>query len=149
LTQTKLAYRFNPVETNVPTGSNVLDFFGGRVRALRKSQERSQEAVAARMRALEHDWHQTTVSKVEKGQRTISLREAYDLAQALDRHLRDFLIGETSEHERASLAVQVAFARRDALRLVRDDVAARCNAADDEVERLMASAPKPGLRRKA
>ena len=51
----------------------------------------TQGAVAARMREAGHDWHQTTLSKVEAGQRGVSLNEAYCLSLLLGAHLRDFL----------------------------------------------------------
>jgi transcriptional regulator with XRE-family HTH domain len=144
----------NLVQNNSGRGDvTVLDRFGSRARALRVSQQRSQGAVAARMRQLGHDWHQTTVSKVETRQRPVSLREAYDLARALDRDLRDFLVWESSEHEQAALAVQIAFERRDAIRLaldaVKGAVQAVFEAADAEYEGAIASAPKPGRKRKA
>lgn len=43
------------------------------------------------MREAGYDWHQTTLSKVEAGQRGVSLNEAYCLALVLGAHLADFL----------------------------------------------------------
>ena len=56
--------------------------FGQRVRELRG--ERSQQAVAALMRhKLGHGWHQTSVAKIESGNRVVQATEVADLAQSL------------------------------------------------------------------
>jgi hypothetical protein len=100
------------------------------------------------MRDFGHDWHQTTVSKVETEQRPISLREAYDLARALDRNLRDFLVGEASDHERSVLAYERAKSAEDQARLGLEDATTRYEAAKAEVQRVIASAPKASRKRK-
>ena len=76
--------------------------FGRRMRTLRKSLPRrnTQEAVVSRMRQAGHDWHQTTLSKVEAGQRGVSLNEAYCLALILGAHLSDFLDEAPGELQR-------------------------------------------------
>jgi transcriptional regulator with XRE-family HTH domain len=118
-------------------------------RGLREQQDRSQEAVAARMREIGHDWHQTTVSKVENGQRVLSLPEAYDLAIVLDRHLRDFLVGESSKGERDKDALRIIFARLDQARLSARDAAERIHSLEAEAERIMADGAKRERKRKA
>src|SRR4051794_35206279 len=109
LTQPISGCRVMPMQYD--PGAQVIDVFGERAAITRKVQELSQQNVATKMRELGHDWHQTTVSKVESGQRSVSLREAYDLARVLERPLRDFLKGESSEHEQATLAYELAEVR--------------------------------------
>lgn len=83
--------------------------FGARVRALRKSLDRSQEAVVSRMRQAGYDWHQTTLSKVESGQRGVSLNEAYCLALIVGAHLRDFLDQGPGELQREADRAAASF----------------------------------------
>lgn len=55
-----------------------------RAKARRKEAGLSQVEVAARMQALGHTaWYQTTVAKIEAGNRQIFLDEAVDLAGVL------------------------------------------------------------------
>jgi transcriptional regulator with XRE-family HTH domain len=89
-----------PTQQASVIGRDVESEFGTRVRALRESLQRSQDAVASRMREAGHDWHQTTISKVEAGQRGVSLNEAYALALILGAHLRDFLSKGPGELQR-------------------------------------------------
>lgn len=140
MTQTEWGYYVNLMENN----NGVLGLFGGRVAGLRKSQGLSQEAVASRMREHGHDWHQTTVSKVENGQRPVVLEEAYDLALSLDRHLRDFLAGESSEHEETGRAYELAAARLEEARRTLEDAQRRVEEAERNVQRVMDAAPRPG-----
>jgi len=53
----------------------------------------SQRQVAKRMEAHGHGWHQTTLSRIEKGERGVSLGEAADLADVFGVRLAD-LIGD-------------------------------------------------------
>lgn len=98
------------------SGQQVVELFGERMVAVRKLQGLSQENIAARMRERGHNWYQTTVSKVESGERPVTLQEAYDVALELNRHLRDFLKGEVSEHEATTIAYEAAQARADEAR---------------------------------
>lgn len=122
---------------------------------VRKLQALSQENLAARMKERGHDWHQTTVSKVEGGQRDVTLREAYDVALELNRHLRDFLKGEASEHEAATAEYEAASARADEARRWYADVKRgfeiakdRLHEAEVSVMQIVAGAPKPETRRR-
>lgn len=75
--------------------------FGQRARALREAAGVKQESAALRMRKLGHtSWRQTTLSKVESGQRPVSLDEAYCLALVLGSHLRDFIEDGPGELQR-------------------------------------------------
>lgn len=49
----------------------------------RKAQRISQADVAQRMVEAGHGWHQTTVTKVEAGERRLLLSEAFALARVL------------------------------------------------------------------
>ena len=67
-------------------------------RGLRRTREGlglSQEQIAARMNELGHRFHQTTVNKLETGQRKASVGEAYDLAGILNVGLRIMMYGDT------------------------------------------------------
>ena len=53
---------------------------GRALRRLRLSRGWSQEEVAVRMRAYDHDFHQTTIAKIEAAQRPLRVRELADFA---------------------------------------------------------------------
>jgi transcriptional regulator with XRE-family HTH domain len=138
-----------------PSPPRLTDLFGERMAVVRKLQGLSQENLAARMRERGHGWKQTTVSKVEAGRRPVSLEEAYDVALELNRHLRDFLKGEVSEHEAATSAYEAATARADEARWWYaeakrsfETARQRLKAAEVEVMQIVANAPKARQRRK-
>lgn len=58
---------------------------GENVAALRRDQ--SQKAVADAMRKRGHKWSQATVWAIEKGERSLKMAEAVDLAEVLAPHL--------------------------------------------------------------
>jgi transcriptional regulator with XRE-family HTH domain len=62
--------------------------FGAKVRAIREAAGLSQQELAARMSC---GWLQSTVSKIETGQRPLWLREATRLADRLGTGLADLL----------------------------------------------------------
>jgi transcriptional regulator with XRE-family HTH domain len=95
--------------------------FGQRARALREAAGIKQESAASRMRKLGHTgWRQTTLSKVESGQRPVSLDEAYCLALVLGAHLRDFLEHGPGELQRG---YDIAVTRLTTLDQVSDQLA--------------------------
>lgn len=53
---------------------------GQRIRQLRTERGWSQEETARRMRSYGYDYHQTTVAKIEAGQRPFRVRELVDFA---------------------------------------------------------------------
>lgn len=57
--------------------------FGANVRAERERAAMSQSALAAAMTKRGHAWHQQTVGRVERGQQSLRLAEAEDLAAIL------------------------------------------------------------------
>lgn len=94
---------------------NVASDFGRRVRQVRETlgSGGTQENVAGRMRELGHNWQQTTLSKVEKGQRPVSLDEAFCLAIVLGQHLRDFIGEGPGELQRAMDRASARFFEAD------------------------------------
>ena len=133
----------------------LVDLFGERMATVRKLQGLSQEALANRMRERGHSWKQTTVSKIEAGRRPVSLEEAYDVALELNRHLRDFLKGDASEHEATTTAYATATARADEARWWYAEAKRsfevaqrRLHEAEAAVMQLVAGAPSATRRRK-
>lgn len=69
---------------------------GERVRAIREGQGIPQQHLAMTMTVLKgHRWHQTTVGKVESGERPIKLSEAVAVAEILGVPLVS-LVGEVA-----------------------------------------------------
>jgi transcriptional regulator with XRE-family HTH domain len=62
---------------------------GALMREKREKKLWSQEKLAVAMTNCGHDWYQSTVHKVESGQRTISWDEAVAVAQVLKFHLSE------------------------------------------------------------
>jgi transcriptional regulator with XRE-family HTH domain len=128
---------------------NIEAEFGERVRVLREALGRSQEAVASRMRELGHEWHQTTLSRVEKGQRGISLDESYCLAAVLGQHLRDFLEEAPGELQRAVDVAQARFFEaHEILALVSTRVAEAEKALATAHDAVDVAAKKPARRKR-
>lgn len=63
-----------------PRIREVVRRHGALARRLRREHRVSQAALAASMRAMDWPWHQTTVVRVEQGEREMSIGEAIDLA---------------------------------------------------------------------
>ncbi|MFG1800209.1 helix-turn-helix domain-containing protein [Micromonospora carbonacea] len=81
--------------------------FRVRMRQLRQALGCSQQRFAEEMSARGFNWHQTTVAKVEVGQRLVSLAEALGVADALGAKLDDMVaplpISPVDDDERAIL----------------------------------------------
>lgn len=73
--------------------------------------ERTQEDLAAAMSSRGHRWWQTTVGKVEHGERPLRLSEAVDLCRVLDVELTDLIAPPQEAKARAELVEQVKTAR--------------------------------------
>lgn len=59
------------------------DILAAQVRGLRASRRVSQQALADRMTYLGHSWSQSTVARVERAVRSVSIGELFCLALAL------------------------------------------------------------------
>lgn len=73
--------------------------FGGRLRDTRKIRGLTQEQLAAEMTAAGQGMHQTTIAKIESGDRPVSLSEAVHFARILKRELGDLASPPRSEGE--------------------------------------------------
>lgn len=73
-----------PVEIPPREGTAFLsDLVGENIRAAREFASLSKEDLATRMKALGHGWYGPTVTKVERGQRLVTVEELPALALAL------------------------------------------------------------------
>lgn len=61
--------------------------FSQSVRRARRTREMSQADLAHEMQSAGYPWHQTVVAKIEAGQRSLKLGEAYALARVLELEL--------------------------------------------------------------
>lgn len=68
------------VAAKSPKGHETDRMLGGAVRSLRAQHRVSQAVVAELMRGNGHQWYQNTVVRVERGERTLAVSEAIDLA---------------------------------------------------------------------
>lgn len=67
--------------------SAVAAAFAQNCRVRRTALDLSQQAVSEQMRTLGFPWHQTVIAKIESGERTVKLDEAYALATILHTRL--------------------------------------------------------------
>jgi transcriptional regulator with XRE-family HTH domain len=72
----------------MPSSRDILVQFGKRVRALRKSQNLSQEAFAAKCQL-----DRTYLGGIERGERNVALRNLQAIAKALGMPLSDLFQG--------------------------------------------------------
>jgi transcriptional regulator with XRE-family HTH domain len=87
----------NLVELNAASGERVdpEERAGKALRQLRLAQGWSQGEVAVRMTAYGHDFHQTSIAKVEAAQRPLRVRELADFAALYGVAVQDLLYGPT------------------------------------------------------
>lgn len=78
------------------------------LRALRERKGMSQAALAEAMRALGKRWHQTTVARIEAGQREVRFKEIVDLAAILGVTTDRFTWSGPESGERALAAMASA-----------------------------------------
>ena len=110
------------------------------LRALREHQGISQAALARRMKARGHPWHQATVHRVETGVQPVSLKEATGLAAILGVPLDrlTWAAGEVADR----LLAEAAIGRlREAAEEAADSLA-RLRAAQDSAKRAARDAGK-------
>ena len=83
--------------------------FGRRIREERERRRWPQQHLATSLSALYgHAWHQTTVAKVEAGERPVKLAEAVALAALLHMPLGDLLDDDAAPAERPNVDLAVA-----------------------------------------
>lgn len=71
------------MSTQGSAGRAIDEVFGQNVREARVERGLTQEAVARQMQERKFDFHQATVYKVESGRRSVSVGEAFALAEIL------------------------------------------------------------------
>lgn len=69
----------------------IHDTVAGNIRAARARLDIKQRDLADRMKALGHNWHRLTVSRVERGYRKVSAEEVVGLCVALQVDRDDLL----------------------------------------------------------
>lgn len=72
-----------PMDTHGSANRAIDEAFGKNVREARVERGLTQEAVARQMQSRDFDFHQATVYKVESGRRSVSVGEAFALAEIL------------------------------------------------------------------
>ena len=107
--------------------------FGERMRARREAMGLPQNVLAMRLHAL-HDirWHQTTVGKVESGERPIRLQEAVAVALALGVPLAE--LTTEGEHSRRTALRSRAASSLYELAQVRDHISKRMNQIEEDMK---------------
>jgi len=75
----------------IETESTIDDTFADRLRAARLEGGLTQAEVAAALTASHYDFHQTTVAKIERATRRVTIGEALALASAVGKPLDDLL----------------------------------------------------------
>jgi transcriptional regulator with XRE-family HTH domain len=115
--------------------------FGRRLRGLREEAGLTQRQLADRMRAAGYKMHQTTVAKIEAGERAVSVGEAAEFAGALGIDLTEMInVGQrrrvTAQLKVASLEHQAdEYARRlHETQVLLDDTLARLETARAELK---------------
>jgi transcriptional regulator with XRE-family HTH domain len=103
---------------------------GKALRQLRLARGWSQEEVAVRMTAYGHDFHQTTIAKIEAAQRPLRVRELADFAALYGVAVQDLLYGPARsitevDQEITDVAERLAHIRRTADAAAADLEAAR------------------------
>lgn len=80
---------------------------GPRLRELREAEQMTQDQLAAHLRTNGLSWQRSTVAKVERGERAVSLEELVLLAMMFDARIADLLPpdGEVALTPRTSVAV--------------------------------------------
>src|SRR6185312_6689404 len=88
-------------ENQDPPSDFADSIFARRLRAVRKQAEVTQKQLADRMAARGHKMLQSTVAKIESGERPVSIGEAVQLAEVLGASLMDLVTDDmTGRQER-------------------------------------------------
>jgi transcriptional regulator with XRE-family HTH domain len=107
--------------------------FGRRVRAERERRRISQQQLVVRLAEAHHlRWHQTTVAKVENGDRPVRLSEALAIAGVLDVSLADLLDDPDAPAARQRRSERLQ-ARLDEVFLMNAHLAMRSHELEDEL----------------
>src|SRR4029077_16494233 len=88
----------NP-KPQVPTAPALSTVIAQAVRTFRESAYLTQSDLAVSMRALGNDWTASTVSKVESGDRSVTLFEGACLSLIVQQPLPRFFLSATGDHD--------------------------------------------------
>jgi transcriptional regulator with XRE-family HTH domain len=87
------------------------EIFARRLREARESSGISQDALAQHMTEIGFKFHQTTVNKIERGERKVPVGEAIALADAIGVSLEQMLEPEDPEFEALTRTTEVSILR--------------------------------------
>lgn len=77
------------------TNANLNVAFRNNLRKTREARGLSQEGLARHLDQYGYSWPQTTIQRIEAGQRRVDIAEAHTLARALDITVAALMTGET------------------------------------------------------